>query len=164
MNLDEKFRQYKLNTYLPEEETMQRPEALPSPDIVSQLVTEGVSSVVSDIEKMPAQSLYALGKGAIEGAVGTPGDLISIIKGIYYASNTPEGKNKLDEFTRGMESSTVLPTTEDVKKFINELVPQLQTKATAAESTGELLAPSGLATYATKNVVKGVKKITKVLK
>ena len=80
MNLDEKFRQYKLNTYLPEEETMQRPEALPSPDIVSQLVTEGVSSVVSDIEKMPAQSLYALGKGAIEGAVGTPGDLISIIK------------------------------------------------------------------------------------
>ena len=164
MNLDEKFRQYKLNTYLPEEETIQRPEGLPSPDIVSQLVTEGVSAVVSDIEKMPSQSLYALGKGAIEGAVGTPGDLISIIKGIYYASNTPEGKNKLDEFTRGMESSTVLPTTEDVKKFINELVPQLQTKATAAESAGELLAPSGLATYATKNVVKGVKKITKVLK
>lgn len=164
MNLDERFKQYKLNAYMPEEEIIQRPEALPSPGIVAPLVTEGVSAVVSDIEKMPAESLYAAGKGALEGAIGTPGDLVSIIKGIYYAVNTPEGKSKLDEFARGLESSTILPTTEDVKKFINELAPQLKTKATAAESVGELAAPSGLATYATKGVVKGIKKITKATK
>ena len=135
------------------EEVMVKPEGLPSPGIVAPLVTKGVSAVVSDIEQKPAESLYALGKGAIEGAIGTPGDLISILKGAYYAATTPEGKSKLEEFTRGLESSTGLPTTEDVKAFINELVPQLQTKATAAESTGELLAPGGYV-KAAKNIIK----------
>ncbi|CAB4160515.1 hypothetical protein UFOVP765_14 [uncultured Caudovirales phage] len=165
MNLDQRFEDYKLNAYVPEQEVViERPKGLPSPGVVAPLVTEGVSAVVSDIEQRPAESLYALGKGAIEGAIGTPGDLISILKGAYYAATTPEGKSKLEEFTRGLESSTGLPTTEDVKAFINELVPQLQTKATAAESVGEILAPSGLATYATKGVVKGIKQIKKATK
>ena len=165
MNLDERFKQYKLNAYVPEEEVViEKPKGLPSLGIVAPLVTEGVSAVVSDIEQRPVESLLALGKGAIEGAIGTPGDLISILKGAYYAATTPEGKSKLEEFTRGLESSTGLPTTEDVKAFINELVPQLQTKATAAESVGEILAPSGLATYATKGVVKGIKQIKKAAK
>lgn len=164
MNLDQRFEDYKLNAYVPEEEVIAKPKGLPSPGIVAPLVTEGVSAVVSDIEQRPVESLLALGKGAIEGAIGTPGDLISILKGAYYAATTPEGKSKLEEFTRGLESSTGFPTTEDVKKFINELVPELQTKATAAESVGEILAPSGLATYATKGVVKGIKQIKKATK
>jgi hypothetical protein len=164
MNLDQRFEDYKLNAYVPEEEVIARPKGLPSPGIVAPLVTEGVSAVVSDIEQMPAESLFALGKGAVEGAIGTPGDLISILKGAYYAATTPEGKSKLEEFTRGLESSTGLPTTEDVKAFINELIPQFQTKATAAESVGEIIAPSGLATLATKGVVKGIKKIKKATK
>ena len=165
MGLDQRFEDYKLNAYVPEEEVViERPKGLPSPGIIAPLVTEGVSAVVSDIENMPAESLFALGKGAIEGAIGTPGDLISILKGAYYAATTPEGKSKLEEFTRGLESSTGLPTTEDVKKFINELVPQLQTKATAVESVGEIIAPSGLATLAAKGVVKGIKKLKKATK
>jgi hypothetical protein len=165
MNLDERFKEYKLNAYVPEEEVViERPKGLPSPGIVAPLVTEGVSAVVSDIEQRPAESLFALGKGAIEGAIGTPGDLISILKGAYYAATTPEGKSKLEEFTRGLESSTGLPTTEDVKAFINELVPQLQTKATAAESVGEIIAPSGVATYLAKGAAKGFKSITNVIK
>lgn len=165
MNLDERFKQYKLNAYAPdEEEIVEKPSALPSPGIVTPLVIEGISAIKSDVEQRPAESLYAAGKGALEGAIGTPGDLISIIKGIYYAANTPEGKSKLDEFTRGLESSTGLPTTEDVKKFINELAPQLRTKATAAESAGELVAPSGLATHATKGIIKGISKMTKAIK
>lgn len=173
--LDERFRQYTLNGYTEDnlamkreskarQQMMEKPKGLPSPGVVAPLVTEGVSAVVSDIEQRPAESLYALGKGAIEGAIGTPGDLISIIKGIYYAAATPEGQSKMNEFIKGMESSTVLPTTEDVKAFINELAPQLQTKATAAESVGEIIAPSGLATLATKSVVKGIKKMTKATK
>lgn len=164
MNLDQRFEDYKLNAYVPEEEVIVKPKGLPSPGIVAPLVTEGVSAVVSDIKQRPVESLFALGKGAVEGAIGTPGDLISILKGAYYAATTPEGKSKLEEFTRGLESSTGLPTTEDVKAFINELVPQLQTKATAAESVGEILAPSGIATYATKGVVKGIKQIKKATK
>ena len=131
---------------------------MPSPGIVAPLVTEGVSAVVSDIEQRPVESLLALGKGAIEGAIGTPGDLISILKGAYYAATTPEGKSKLEEFTRGLESSTGLPTTEDVKAFINELIPQFQTKSTAAELAGELIAPSGVATYVAKGAAKGISK------
>ena len=179
--LDERFRQYTLNGHTAdnlamkreskarqqittEQQMIEKPKGLPSPGIVAPLVTEGVSAVVSDVENMPAESLFALGKGAIEGAIGTPGDLISILKGAYYAATTPEGKSKLEEFTRGLESSTGLPTTEDVKKFINELVPQLQTKATAAESMGEIIAPSGVATYLAKNAAKGFQSITNVIK
>jgi len=164
MNLDQRFEDYKLNAYVPEEEVIAKPKGLPSPGIVAPLVTEGVSAVVSDIEQRPVESLLALGKGAIEGAIGTPGDLISILKGAYYAATTPEGKSKLEEFTRGLESSTGLPTTEDVKAFINELIPQFQTKSTAAELAGEILAPTGVATLATKGVVKGIKKLKKATK
>ena len=165
MNLDERFAQYKLNAYMPEqEEVMAKPEGLPSPGIVAPLVTEGISAIKSDIEQRPAESLYALGKGAVEGAIGTPGDLISIIKGAYYAATTPEGKSKMDEFMKGLESSTGLPTTEDVKSFINELLPALKTKSTATESAGELVAPSGAITLATKGVAKGIKKLTKAVK
>lgn len=164
MNLDQRFADYKLNAYVPEEEVIERPKALPSAGIVAPLITEGLSAIQSNVESMPVESLLATGKGAVEGAIGTPGDLISLIKGIYYAATTPEGQSKLEEFTRGLESSTLLPTTEDVKKFINELAPQLATKATAAESVGEIIAPSGLATYATKGVAKGIKKITKATK
>ena len=164
MGLDQRFEDYKLNAYVPEEEVIERPKGLPSPGIVAPLVTEGVSAVVSDIEQRPVESLFALGKGAVEGAIGTPGDLISILKGAYYAATTPEGKSKLEEFTRGLESSTGLPTTEDVKAFINELIPQFQTKSTAAELAGEILAPTGVATLATKGVVKGIKKLKKATK
>ena len=164
MGLDQRFEDYKLNAYVPEEEVIERPKGLPSPGIIAPLVTEGVSAVVSDIEQRPVESLFALGKGAIEGAIGTPGDLISILKGAYYAATTPEGKSKMDEFMKGLESSTGLPTTEDVKKFINELAPQLQTKATAAESVGEIIAPSGVATYLAKGAAKGFKSITNVIK
>lgn len=163
MNLDERFAQYKLNAYMPEpEESMVRPEGLPSPGIVAPLVTEGISAIKSDIEQRPAESLLALGKGAVEGAIGTPGDLISIVKGIYYAATTPEGKSKMDEFIKGMESATGLPTTEDVKKFINELAPQLQTKSTAVESAGEILAPGGYVKAGT-NILKGIKKSAKTV-
>lgn len=165
MNLDERFAQYKLNAYMPEqEEVVVKPEGLPSPGIVAPLITEGISAIKSDIEQRPAESLYALGKGAIEGAIGTPGDLISILKGAYYAATTPEGKSKMDEFMKGLESSTGLPTTEDVKSFVNELLPALKTKSTATESAGELVAPSGAITLATKGVTKGIKKLTKAVK
>jgi len=165
MNLDERFAQYKLNAYMPEEEEiMAKPAGLPSPGIVAPLVTEGISAIKSDIEQRPAESLLALGKGAVEGAIGTPGDLISIIKGAYYAATTPEGKSKMDEFIKGMESSTVLPTTEDIKSFINKLLPSLKTESTAVESAGELVAPSGVATYVAKGTTKGIKKLTKAIK
>lgn len=145
-----------------------KPKGLPSPGIVAPLITEGISAIKSDIEQRPAESLLALGKGAIEGAIGTPGDLISIIKGIYYAATTPEGQSKMNEFIKGMESSTVLPTTEDVKSFINQLLPGLKTESTASESAGELIAPSGVATYvakgATKGISKGISAMTKAIK
>ena len=145
-----------------------KPKGLPSPGIVAPLITEGISAIKSDIEQRPAESLLALGKGAIEGAIGTPGDLVSIIKGIYYAATTPEGQSKMNEFIKGMESSTVLPTTEDVKSFVNELLPGLKTESTAAESAGELIAPSGVATYvakgATKGISKGISAMTKAIK
>lgn len=177
--LDERFRQFTLNgntsdnlamkreaktrqQIASEQQMIESPKGLPSPGVVAPLVTEGISAIKSDVEQKPLESLYALGKGAVEGAIGTPGDLISILKGAYYAATTPEGKSKLEEFTRGVESSTGLPTTEDVKAFINELIPELQTKATAAESAGEILAPGGYVKAGT-NILKGIKKSAKTV-
>lgn len=128
------------------------------PNPVEKLVSSSLQSVKQDIEQKPSESLYGLAKGAVEGSAGLAGDLISLVKGVYYATQTPEGKSKLDEFVRGAESATGLPTTEDVQAFLNKLIPESSTSG--AEGLGQLLAP----TSAIKPAVKMTKAATKTLK
>jgi len=119
--------------------------ALPQPNIIDQLVGEGVTQFVEDVEQRPAESMYGIAKGAAQGFLGLPGDVESLIKGAYYATKTPEGQSRLEEFVKGMESGTVLPTTENVASFFNQFLPESGTPG--AEGLGEILAPGGYIKY-----------------
>lgn len=136
------------------------PEAV-KPNVLEQAVSTGLQDVKQDVEQKPIQSLYGAAKGAVEGSIGLPGDLVSIVKGIYYATQTPEGKSKLDEFLKGAESATGLPTTEDVKGFLDTILPK--TEAEAAEVVGQLLSPAGYVKPAVKTI-KATKNMLKAKK
>jgi hypothetical protein len=56
-------------------------------------------------------------KGAIQGSIGLPGDLISLVRGVY---DFGRSGGDVDAFLAGIEKATGLPTTEDMKKFFDE--------------------------------------------
>lgn len=111
------------------------------PSVVNKAIVSGLEGLKSDIETKPLESAYSGAKGAAEGFVGLPGDIVSLIRGAVSAASTPEGQSKLESFLTGMEGKTGLPTTEDVKSFLDTLLPK--TQATSAETAGEMLAPGG---------------------
>lgn len=135
------------------EQNTSMPESL-QPNIIEKTISGGLQEVKQEFEQKPEQAVYGMAKGAVEGSVGLPGDLISLVKGVYYATQTPEGKSKLDEFIKGAESATGLPTTEDVKMFLDKILPK--TEAEASEIVGQILSPAGYVKPTTKAV-----KITK---
>ena len=130
-------------------EPVSMPESL-QPNPIEKAVAGGLQDVKQEFEQKPEQAVYGMAKGAVEGSIGFPGDLISLVKGVYYATQTPEGKSKLDEFIKGAESATGLPTTEDVKMFLDNILPK--TEAEASEVIGQLLSPAGYVKPATKAV------------
>lgn len=159
-NLEQLYLQEYDDYTMQDVEPMSLPEAV-KPNPIEQAVSTGLQDVKQDVQQKPVQSLYGAAKGAVEGSIGLPGDLISIVKGIYYATQTPEGKSKLDEFIKGAESATGLPTTEDVKGFLDIILPK--TEAEAAEVVGQLLSPAGYVKPAVKTI-KATKNMLKAKK
>lgn len=131
------------------QEQVDMPEVV-KPNVIEQAVGSGLQSLKSEYEETPVDALYGTARGTVEGAAGLPGDIISLVKGIYYAATTEEGQSKLEEFIKGAESATGLPTTEDVSDFLNNFMPA--PKAEASQIVGQVIAPSGA-------VVKGAKKV-----
>tara|TARA_R110000787_G_scaffold284738_1_gene398809 strand:+ start:10191 stop:10742 length:552 start_codon:yes stop_codon:yes gene_type:complete len=128
------------------------------PDPISQLITDGISGVQSDFEADPAEALYGTGKGVVQGAVGLPGDLISLVRGLVDVAQTPEGKSKLDAFLSGTEKSTGLPTAMDIKMFLEDTLRVPESSAEYAEGLGEVIAPGTVATKTASKVMKVVGK------
>ena len=159
-NLEQLYLQEYDDYTMQDVEPMSLPEAV-KPNPIEQAVSTGLQDVKQDVQQKPVQSLYGAAKGAVEGSIGLPGDLISIVKGIYYATQTSEGKSKLDEFIKGAESATGLPTTEDVKGFLDIILPK--TEAEAAEVVGQLLSPAGYVKPAVKTI-KATKNMLKAKK
>ena len=104
---------------------------------------------LSTFGKMAADVPAGLAKGAIQGTIGLPGDLISLGRGLAAAVSPQSGEGRLDAFLRGTKGRTILPTTEDVRKFLDEtlgipLVPAGETDqirregAKVSETVGEL--------------------------
>lgn len=58
-------------------------------------------------------------KGAVQGTIGLPGDIVSLVRGVY---DLGKSGGDLNAFLAGLEKPTGLPTTEDVKKFFDETV------------------------------------------
>lgn len=84
-------------------------------------------------------------KGAVQGSFGLPGDIISLVRGVY---DFGRSGGDVDAFLAGLQKATGLPTTEDLKKFFDEtlgipLVPagaseRRTTAAKVPEFIGEL--------------------------
>jgi len=100
-----------------------------------------------------AETVGAGVKGAAQGFAGLPGDLIALARGVYELGKSG---GDLDAFVAGLESKTGLPTTEDIKKFLDEAGLQMGSGESLAETVGELAAPGGY--------VKGAKKVARVAK
>lgn len=95
-----------------------------------------------------AETVGAGVKGAAQGFAGLPGDLIALARGVYELGKSG---GDLDAFVAGLESKTGLPTTEDIKKFLDQAGLQMGSGESPAETVGELVAPGGY--------VKGAKKV-----
>jgi hypothetical protein len=98
----------------------------------------------------------AIAKGMAQGFAGLPGDLISLARGVYELGKSG---GDLDSFLAGLEKSTGLWTTEDVKKFLDEIGLKIGDGDMTAETVGEFAAPGGYV-KAAKKAGRAVKKMT----
>jgi hypothetical protein len=105
-------------------------------------------------------------KGAVQGSIGLPGDLISLVRGVY---DFGRSGGDVDAFLAGIEKATGLPTTEDMKKFFDEtlgipLVPagaseRRREAAKTPEFVGELGGAGEAAVKTAKVAAKGTRQI-----
>jgi len=127
--------------------------------VITETISGGLAGVKSDFEKDPIDATYATGKGAIQGTVGLPGDLIMIARGVAEIVQTPEGKSKWEAFVAGTEKSTGLPTAMDIKAFLEDTVGLPEPESKNAELLGEFVAPVPAVTKAVKTTAQVAKKL-----
>jgi hypothetical protein len=138
---------------------IRRPEGVAEPNIVDELVTQGVTAFKQDVEEKPLESAMAIPKGMVQGSAGALGDIESIIRGVVAAVKTPEGKEWLDSFIEGMEQETMIPNVEDFRNMLNKYLGP--TEATAAESAGEIVGVGGVVKGAAKGISGAAKRAMK---
>lgn len=107
-------------------------------------------------------------KGVLQGSVGLPGDIISLMRGVYEFGRSG---GDVDAFVSGLGKPTGLPTTEDMKKFFDQtlgvpLIPagasERRTEAAkTAEFVGELGGGGKTFVAGTKLVGEGLSQVTK---
>jgi len=124
----------------------------------------------STFGKMAADVPAGLAKGAIQGTVGIGGDIESLVYGVREIIKRGAGESALDAFIKGLESETILPKTEEVKKWldtnIGTLIPAGETDearkegAKVSEFVGELGGAGKTVTAATKAVARSKKALT----
>jgi hypothetical protein len=155
MNLEEMFLQMAAaDLVVPTEEEIKQETAprvgragqAAAPKSVGEAV-ESVGSTLRGLSDLPA----AAAKGAVQGFAGLPGD----IEGI--------GRLLLQAMGVNVEEDTALPTTEDVKKFLDTNLGKVGTGENPYETVGEFMAPGGYA-KAVKGSVRGGKKVVESVK
>ena len=90
-----------------------------------------------------ADMLAATGKGLVQGFVGLPGEVEAISYGVKEIFNRGAGEGMLDAFLRGFQGGTILPKTEEVKKWLDQNVGTVGGGKVPYESIGEVVAPGG---------------------
>lgn len=110
---------------------------------------------ISEVAKMaPADIAAGAGKGLITGGIGTPGDLESLIRGVRSIFTRTGDVTKVDAFLSGLEEQTILPTSSDVSRWLDENIgpvvppaaPMAKERAGVAEAgqlAGELVSGPG---------------------
>lgn len=158
-NFDQAYREMYLNTMYPE------------PTAPVKLGRAGVTpeqSAAAGGLEVPLKGLADTGagvvKGMTQGFLGLPGDIESISYGVKEIMKRGAGESALDAFMTGLGQKTILPTTEEVKKWLDTNVGKVGKGETVPETLGELASPGGYikgaakAAKATSNVIKKVSK------
>jgi hypothetical protein len=170
-NFDESYKQVYLQVmYPPAEEPSKVPGLwVPPEDRAEENAMRKANMALSGMAV--ADTAAGMLKGATAGAVGLPGDLLGIVRGLYEIGARGGDESKLDAFMRGLNEGMILPTTSDVSKWLDEnvgpVVPpggeldQVQAfreqKAETGEMVGEFIAPGGVVGAAAKGASKVMK-------
>jgi hypothetical protein len=168
-------REYGPITPMPQESTPQEPMAkepilevntsIEKPYVSKSRASMAVENEAKGIIATPTQAAEALlsmpigaVKGAVQGFLGLPGDLETLLRGVVNMAKDEEGKSKLTKFLDGMHQDTVLPTTEKVKEFVDDNSNYFKgLRNSPYQSIGEVLAPGGYV-----KATKAIKPISKI--
>jgi hypothetical protein len=96
-------------------------------------------------------------KGAAQGFVGLPGDIISLARGLY---DLGKSGGDLDALLAGLDKPTGLPTTKDLKEALDNIGLKMGSGQSPTETIGEVASPGGYVEGA-KRVSRAVKKATR---
>jgi len=128
----------------------------------SQTMVDYIGSEAKEAAKVVGGGMADIGaatvKGAVQGFVGLPGDIEMIGRGVTAIINRGGDESKVQAFLRGLQEETILPNTDDIKKWLDTNVGKVGTGDNPYETIGEVLAPGGYVKGA-KSTVKGVKSL-----
>lgn len=125
--------------------------------MANEMEAKGIIATPSQAAKELLSLPVSTVKGAVQGFLGLPGDLETLLRGVVNMANDAEGKGKLAKFLDGMHQDTVLPTTERIKEFLDDNSNYFKgLRNNPMQTVGEILAPGGYvkATKAIKPVSK----------
>ena len=172
MTLDDAIMQQYMDATYP------MPEELP-PEDMTQMATEMAAGTepegaapmsMGQFAETAADVPAGLVKGAIQGTIGLPGDIESLIYGVREILNRGAGESALDAFVDGLEQRTILPTTENVKGWLDANVgplvpegtdPRRVEAAKTAEFVGELGGAGQTIIEGTRAAARGARQIGK---
>ena len=121
-------------------------------DYIGSEAKEAVQTIAPEMGKMT----LAAAKGTAQQFLGTPGDIIMIGRGVEAIINRGGDETKVQAFLRGMQEKTILPTTEDIKKWVDANIGKVGDGDHPYETLGEFSGVGGQV-KAAKAVAKGVK-------
>jgi hypothetical protein len=90
---------------------------------------------------------YAALRGVVDSELALFGELEGLYNGIKNIAQNPESKKWFDAFIDGMEKNTNLPRLEEVKKFLNQYLPEVSPDFIVDETVGQLVAPGAAIKY-----------------
>ncbi len=128
----------------------------------------GASEVGANLPLLAADVAAGTGKGLVSGTVGLAGDVLAVGRGLYEIGRRGGDQSALDAFLQGMEKGFILPTSDDVDKWLTKnigpVVPPggpLQGEREAAAGVGrfvgETVADPFVAVKGVKAAAKGAK-------
>lgn len=130
----------------------------------------GASEVGANLPLLAADVAAGTGKGLISGAVGLAGDVLAIGRGLYEIGRRGGDQDAVDAFLQGMEKGFILPTSDDVDKWLtktfgpvvppgNALQSEREAAAKAGRLAGEIVADPFVAVKGAKAAGKAVRKV-----
>ena len=135
-------------------EQRQKFESQSMVDYIGSEAKEAVQTIAPEMGRMG----LAAAKGTAQQFLGTPGDIVMIGRGVEAIMNRGGDETKVDAFLRGMQEKTILPTTEDIKKWVDTNIGKVGDGDHPYETLGEFSGLGGQV-KAAKAVAKGVKKL-----